>query len=306
MWRTLPDPVRGLIRTMRLRQWSKNVAIFAAIAFDRQLFAPHALLRVVAGFILLSLVASSIYLINDVVDVERDKLHPKKKLRAIPSGQLPISLAIAAGIALPIVGIGGALLFSPPLALVLLAYFALHVAYSFYLKNIVLIDVFAIAAGFILRVIAGVVVITVTNFSPWLYVCAGALSLFLAVGKRRLELILLSGSANASDVRATYKEYNMPLLDDMLRMVTTSCVLAYTFYTFQATTSLAPNVMLLTVPFVVFGIFRYMYLIHVKGEGGAPDELLFKDKVLLADIVLWVLTVIFLIYTRVPSAPSVL
>lgn len=304
IWRTLPDPLRGLIRTMRLRQWSKNVAIFAAILFDRQLFVPHALLRVIIGFILLSLVASAIYLINDIVDVERDRLHPKKKLRAIPSGQLPISLAIAAGIVLPVVGIGGALLFSPPLALVLLAYLVLHIVYSFYLKNVVLIDVFAIAAGFILRVIAGVVVITVANFSPWLYVCAGALSLFLAVGKRRQELILLTGNGNAGEVRTTYKEYNLPLLDDMLRMVTTSCVLAYTFYTFEATTSLAPDVMLLTVPIVVFGIFRYLYLIHVRGEGGAPDELLFKDKVLLIDIILWVLVVILLIYIRVPSTAN--
>ncbi|MHB8625723.1 MAG: decaprenyl-phosphate phosphoribosyltransferase [Aggregatilineales bacterium] len=296
LWRTLPDPFRGLIRAMRLRQWSKNAFIFAAILFDGQLFTPYTLLRVIVGFFLLCLVASSIYLINDVVDVERDRLHPKKKLRPIPSGQLPISLAITAGIALPIVGIGGALLYSVPLALVLLAYLALHIAYSFYLKNIVLIDVFAIAAGFILRVLAGVVVITISNFSPWLYVCAGALSLFLAVGKRRQELILLTGNGNAGDVRATYKEYNLALLDDMLRLVTTSCVLAYTFYTFEAKTSLAPNVLLLTVPFVVYGIFRYLYLIHVKGEGGAPDELLFKDKALLIDIILWVLSVILLIY----------
>src|SRR4029077_3051574 len=136
---------------------------------------------------------------------------------------------IAAGIVLAIVGVGGALLYSLPLALVLLAYLAIHIAYSFYLKNVVLVDVFTIAAGFILRVLAGVVVITVANFSPWLYVCAGALSLFLAVGKRRQELILLAG--NAVDVRATYKEYNMALLDDMLRMVTTASVLSYTFYT---------------------------------------------------------------------------
>jgi 4-hydroxybenzoate polyprenyltransferase len=306
LWRTLPDPLRGLIRAMRPRQWSKNAFIFAAILFDRQLFVPHTLLRVMVGFVLLCFVASAIYLINDVVDVERDRLHPKKKLRPIPSGQLPISLAITAGIVLAIVGVGGALLYSLPLALVLLAYLAIHIAYSFYLKNVVLVDVFTIAAGFILRVLAGVVVITVANFSPWLYVCAGALSLFLAVGKRRQELILLTGNGNAGDVRATYKEYNLPLLDDMLRLVTTSCVLAYTFYTFEATTSLAPNVLLLTVPFVVFGVFRYLYLIHVKGEGGAPDELLFKDKVLLADIVLWVLAVILLIYLRNPSTTNIL
>ena len=294
LWQALPDQVRGLIRAMRPRQWSKNAFIFAAILFDRQLTEPRSLLRVVVGFILLCLTASAIYLINDIVDIERDRLHPKKKFRAIASGQLPVRWAVIASIILPIVAIGGALTYSWPLALVLVGYLVLHIAYSYYLKNIVLIDVFAIAAGFILRVLAGVVVITVTNFSPWLYVCAGALSLFLAVGKRRQELILLAG--NAVDVRATYKEYNMALLDDMLRMVTTSCVLSYTFYTFEAKTLFAPNVMLLTVPFVVYGIFRYLYLIHVKGEGGAPDELLFQDRVLLIDIILWVLAVIVLIY----------
>ncbi len=192
------------------------------------------------------------------------------------------------------IAVGVALSYSLPLALVLISYLALHIAYSFYFKNIVLIDVFAIAAGFVLRVVAGVVVITVTNFSPWLYVCAGALSLFLAVGKRRQELLLLAG--NAANVRATFKHYNLPLLDDMLRMVTTSSVLAYTLYTFEAKTNLAPNAMLLTVPFVVYGIFRYLYLIHVQGEGGAPDELLFKDKPLFVAIVLWVLSVIAVLY----------
>lgn len=296
LWQSLPGQVRGLVRAMRPRQWTKNGFIFAAILFDRQLTDPHAFLRVLAGFMLLCLTASAIYLINDIVDIERDRLHPKKKFRAIASGQLSIRWAMVAAVILPIVAVGGALTFSLPLALVLIGYLALHIAYSFYFKNIVIIDVFAIAAGFVLRVLAGVVVITVTNFSPWLYVCAGALSLFLAVGKRRQELILLAG--NAGDVRTTYKEYNMALLDDMLRMVTTSCVLSYTFYTFEAKTLFAPNVMLLTVPFVVYGIFRYLYLIHVKGEGGAPDELLFKDRALLIDITLWVLTVIVLIYIR--------
>jgi 4-hydroxybenzoate polyprenyltransferase len=173
-------------------------------------------------------------------------------------------------------------------------YIVLHILYSFYLKNIVLIDVFAIAAGFILRVIAGAVVITVANFSPWLYVCAGGLSLFLAVGKRRQELISMQG--DATKVRPIFKEYNLPLLDDMLRMVTTATVISYTFYTFEAQTSRAPNVMLLTVPFVVYGIFRYLYLIHVRGEGGAPDELLFKDRVLLLDIIIWGLTIVFILY----------
>jgi 4-hydroxybenzoate polyprenyltransferase len=294
LWAALPVWLRALIRTMRPRQWPKNAAIFAAILFDRQVHHIEPLLRVSVGFVLLCMTASTIYLVNDIVDVERDRLHPKKRNRPIAAGLLPIRTATIAAVILPVVALGIAFLYSVPLALVLLAYLALHVAYSLVLKNIVIIDVFAIAAGFVLRVLAGVVVITVTNFSPWLYVCAGALSLFLAIGKRRQELILLDSSA--VEVRSTYKDYNLPLLDDMLRMVTTSCVLAYTLYTFQGKSFAAPNDMLLTVPFVVYGMFRYLYLIHIKGEGGAPDELLFKDKPLLLSIVLWVVSIGIILY----------
>jgi len=289
-----PQPLIGLIRTMRPRQWTKNALIFAPLVFDGALTNFTSLARVLVGFALLCLSASTIYLVNDIVDVEKDKLHPKKKNRAIPSGQLPIPFAIVAAIILPIIAIGGALLYSMPLATVLLVYIILHIVYSFKLKNIVLIDVFAIAAGFVLRVIAGAAVITVANFSPWLYVCVGGLSLFLAVGKRRQEFVALK--EDAAKVRPIFREYNLPLLDDMLRMVTTGTVISYTFYTFEAKTSRAPNLMLLTVPFVIYGIFRYLYLIHVKGEGGAPDELLFKDRVLLADIIIWGLTIIFILY----------
>jgi len=294
LWRTLPLPLRGLIRTLRPKQWTKNAFVFAALLFDHQLHHVEPFMRVAVAFVLMCMTASTVYLINDIADIERDRLHPKKKLRAIPSGELPIPLAVVTAIILPVLALGVALSYSVPLALVLFGYLVLQVAYSYYLKNIVLIDVFAIAAGFVLRVLAGVVVISVTNFSPWLYVCAGALSLFLAIGKRRQELILLA--ASASDVRVTYKHYNLPLLDDMLRTVTTSSVLSYTLYTFEGKTNLAPNAMLLTVPFVVYGIFRYLYLIHVQGEGGAPDELLFKDKPLLASVVLWVVTVVAVLY----------
>jgi 4-hydroxybenzoate polyprenyltransferase len=286
---------------MRPKQWTKNALIFGPLVFDGGLTNIQALLRVFVGFGLLCLSASTIYLINDIVDVEKDKLHPKKKKRPIPSGQLPIPIATVAALILPIISIGGALLYSVPLAAVLTVYLILHIFYSFYLKNVVLIDVFAIAAGFILRVVAGAAVITVANFSPWLYVCAGGLSLFLAVGKRRQEFIALG--ENAQSVRPVFEEYNLPLLDDMLRMVTTGTVLSYTFYTFEAKTSLAPNIMLLTVPFVIYGIFRYLYLIHVKGEGGAPDELLFKDRVLLLAITLWGAAVIFILYV-LPKLPQ--
>jgi len=252
------------------------------------------------------MIASTVYLINDIVDVEKDKLHPKKKHRPIPAGQLPIPIAFAAAIVLPVVALSTAALLPAqgttipagwPFGLILVAYLLLQIAYSFALKNMVIMDVLVIAGGFVLRVIGGVVIINVTNFSPWLYVCFGMLSLFLAVGKRRQELMLLAGAAK--DHRATYKEYNLPLLDDMLRMVTTGSVLAYTLYTVEAQTKLASGpAMLLTIPFVVYGIFRYLYLIHVKGEGGAPDEVLFKDRPLLIDVIAFVVAVGAIIYLK--------
>lgn len=295
LWMTVPNPVRGLIRTMRPKQWTKNGFVFAGIMFDQQIDAPDSFLRVLATFVLLCFAASTIYLINDLVDIERDKLHPKKKNRALPSGQLPASWAIVAAVILPVVALGGSLLLDPALTLVLAGYLVLHIAYSFYLKNIVILDVFALAGGFVLRVVAGVVVIEVTNFSPWLYVCAGMLALFLAIGKRRQELILMA--EDAGDFRATFKDYNLPLLDDMLRMITTGTVLTYALYTIEAQTIRGNgHRMMLTIPFVVYGIFRYLYLIHVRGEGSAPDELLFKDIPLLSAVVLWVLAVGTILY----------
>lgn len=295
MWNSLPQSLRGLIRTMRPTQWTKNGFVFAGIMFDQQLLEPEPLGRVIAAFVLLCMAASTIYIINDLVDIERDRQHPRKRNRPLASGQVPVKIAVAAAAILCAGSLAGSLLLDLRLAAVIVGYLALHIAYSFWLKTIVIIDVFAIAAGFILRVVAGVVVIDVTNFSPWLYVCAGLLALFLAIGKRRQELIMLAD--NAQNHRETYKDYNMALLDDMLRVVTIGSVLTYMLYTIEAPTiRTTGHYMMLTVPFVVYGVFRYLYLIHVKGEGSAPDELLFKDIPLLADVVLWVVAVGLILY----------
>lgn len=295
VWHMLPEPVRGLIVTMRPIQWAKNGFVFAGLLFDQQLTKPEPFARVLVTFVLLCMVASAIYLVNDLVDIERDRLHPRKRRRPLPAGQVPQSWATAAALVLPIVALLVSLLLTWKLTAVLLAYLVLHLAYSFWLKNIVLLDVFAIAGGFILRVVAGIVVIHVARFSPWLYACAGLLALFLAIGKRRQELLLLA--ENAVDVRTTYKDYNMPLLDDMLRMVTTGSVLTYMLYTIEAPTIRTNgHNMMLTIPFVIYGIFRYLYLIHVRGEGSAPDELLFKDAPLLATVILWVSAVGLVLY----------
>lgn len=286
----------GLIRTMRPKQWTKNVLIYAGLVFDGQLFVFDSFLRTTIAFILLCLTASTIYIINDLVDLEADRQHPRKKFRALPSGQLPVRMAMVAAVFIPAFSLVAAFLLRPQFAVVLVIYFVLHVLYSFVLKNVVIIDILTVTAGFVLRVAAGVIIVQVENFSPWLYACTGLLALFLVIGKRRQELVMLA--ENAHNVRVTYKDYNLPLLDDMLRMVTTSTFVAYLLYTIEAPTIKVANtnIALITVPFVLYGLFRYMYLINVRGEGSAPDEVLLSDMPLLISIILWGLTFVGIIY----------
>jgi 4-hydroxybenzoate polyprenyltransferase len=285
----------GLLRTMRPKQWTKNLLfVFPAIVFDGKLFETESFLRVFGAFALFCLMASTVYIINDLVDLENDRQHPKKKNRPLPSGKLPIPLAVGAAVIFPMMTLVGALLFSQPLALILALYLVLQLAYSFWLKHVAIVDVLVVMTGFILRVIAGVVVIDVQNFSPWLYAVTGLLALFLAVGKRRQELITLG--ENAVNTRPIYEEYNLPLIDDMLRVVTTSTFITYMLYTIESQTKLGSDLMLTTVPFVLYGLFRYLYLIHVRGEGSAPDEVLLKDRPLQINILLFVMANIIIIY----------
>jgi 4-hydroxybenzoate polyprenyltransferase len=282
---------------MRPKQWTKNVLfMYPALVFDGQLFDPDSFLRVTLGCFLLCMVAGSIYIINDLVDIESDRQHPRKKFRAIPSGQLPVTFALASALVIPLASITVAASYSRWLAIILSGYLLLQIAYSFVLKHIVLIDILTVTAGFVLRVTAGVAVISVRNFSPWLYAGAGLLALFLVVGKRRQELLLLAD--DAVNIRETYKQYNLPLLDDILRMVTTATLITYVLYTIEAPTIMVANTNLamLTIPFVLYGLLRYLYLIHVKGEGGAPDEVLLRDRPLQVAILLWGLSFVGLIY----------
>jgi 4-hydroxybenzoate polyprenyltransferase len=281
---------------MRPRQWTKNVIIYGGIVFDGQLFVLDSFLRVTVSFVLLCLISSAIYIINDLVDIESDRQHPKKRFRAIPSGQLPIPIAWAAAVILSIVSIGGAALYSFGLAVILLAYLLLHLLYSWKLKHIVILDLLAVAAGFVLRVGAGVIVVHVQAFSPWLYACTALLALFLIIGKRRQELLELGDVAG--NIRVTLDSYNLPLLDDMLRMVMTSTLIAYLLYTIEAPSVLlaGTKLALLTVPFVLYALWRYLYLIHVEGEGSAPDEVLLRDRPLQASILLWGLTFVVILY----------
>jgi 4-hydroxybenzoate polyprenyltransferase len=287
----------GIFRTMRPKQWTKNVLfVFPALIFDGQLTHIDAFLRVVIACILLILMSGTVYLINDIVDIEKDKLHPKKKFRPIPSGILPFRLAIIVAIVLPALTLLFAFVWDWSLAIVLALYLVIQIGYSFYFKHIPILDVMVVTSGFILRVLAGVVVIDVKNFSPWLYACTGLLALFLVVGKRRQELVTLG--ENAKLTRPIFEHYNLPLLDEMLRMVMTSTFLAYLLYTIEVNVTKIANInpALLTVPPVLYGLFRYMYLIHIKGEGSAPDEVLLTDRPLQVAILMWGLIVIVLLY----------
>ncbi len=289
--------LRGILKTMRPHQWTKNVLIFAPIFFDQKLFQWDNLLRVVLGFVLLCLTASVVYLVNDIVDVESDRKHPKKRYRPIASGQVPVSAAWTATAVLLAIVLVGSFLLSPWLTITLLLYLGLHFAYSLRLKHIVLVDVLAIAAGFVLRILAGVSIITVENFSPWLYAVTVVFSLFLAVGKRRQEFIELGDKA--AEVRPVFADYNLRLLDELLRLALFTTFLTYLLYTIETTFPgeyLIPTPGLLTVPFVLYGLMRYLYLVFVREEGSAPDEVLMTDRPLQIAIVLWVLSFLAILY----------
>ena len=285
----------GLLRTMRLKQWTKNGFVLVGLIFDGKLLEPS--LALVAGITLVGfcLISSSVYILNDLVDIESDRNHPRKRLRPLPSGQLNPSLAKAALVVFAAVGIMVTGLIDPYVALTLVAYLILNTAYSFYLKKLVIIDVMMIAVFFVLRIVAGTVAVNVSAFSPWLYICVSLLALFIGFGKRRHEIILLK--EGASGHRSSLKQYNLPFLDQILGIVTASGLISYTFYSFEAETALAgPSQMMLTVPLIVFVVFRYLYLIHVEQRGGAPEDLLFADRPLLTGVVLWFISVVAVIY----------
>lgn len=297
MGSTLLQALMGLLKTMRPKQWTKNVLfVFPAIIFDGKLFQIAPLSRVVVACLLLILMSGTVYIINDLVDIEKDKQHPKKKNRPLPSGQLPVQLAQIAAVVIPLVTLAIAFFFDVGLFGVLVAYLVIQVLYSFYLKHIVLLDVLTVTSGFVLRVLAGWIVIEAENFSPWLYACSALLALFLAVGKRRQELVTLGDQA--LQTRPIFKHYNLALLDDMLRVVITSTFLTYLVYTIEANIATFRDIQLalLSVPFVLYGLFRYLYIIHVQGEGGAPDEVLLTDRPLQLAIVGWGITFLFLLY----------
>jgi 4-hydroxybenzoate polyprenyltransferase len=281
---------------MRPKQWIKNGVIFAALVFDRQLGFNNlpALFRTVAGFIIFCLLSGVVYIINDITDVEADRHHPDKKERPIASGELSIRTATVVAVIILVVIFPVAYLLSPAFTLVALAYFGLNLAYSKWLKHIPIIDVFSIALGFILRVLAGASLITVARFSPWLYVVTSIGALLLGFGKRRGEIFLLAD--NAQSHRKVLDGYNLPLLDQLITIVSATTIVAYSLYTFSAPNLPDNNIMMLTIPFVVYGIFRYIYLLQVENRGGAPEEIFLNDRPIQFAVLLWGFSILIIFY----------
>ena len=286
--------LRALLKTMRPRQWTKNLFLFAALVFDGKLFQPADFLRTLAGFGLFCLVSGTVYIFNDILDLEADRQHPVKRNRPIASGRLPISLAAAAGAVLTLAALAASLLLAWQFALTLLVYFALMLTYSRWLKHIPILDVLIIAAGFVLRVHAGTTLIVVERFSPWLYVLMTLLALYIGFGKRRAELALLAGSARSH--RKVLDGYTIPLLDQYITIVSGTTIVAYSLYTFFRPEAPGDHALMLTIPFVLYAILRYLYLVQTKNIGGEPEEILLSDRPLQISILLWGLAVLVVFY----------
>lgn len=279
---------------MRPRQWTKNLIVFAALVFDLQLDDPGHVLVACIAFVCFCAASGGVYLVNDLVDREADRLHPRKKDRPIASGRLSERAAIAAAGGVFAGSLLVAALVRPVFALVILAYIVLMLGYSFWLKHLVILDVFAISGGFVLRAAGGAVALAIP-ISPWLYVCTVLLSLFLAFGKRRNEIQMLEHAAVGH--RRNLEEYSVGLLDQLILLTSAATIMAYSLYTFTAPNLPTNHAMMLTIPFVLYGIFRYLFLVYTRDEGGAPEQLLLTDRPLQFAVALWALAAVVILYT---------
>ena len=282
--------------SIRPEQWTKNLFVFAGLLFGMRLTDSGAVLLSVATFAIFCALSGAVYLFNDVSDRETDQAHPLKRMRPIASGQLSTRIALLAAACLGLGAIEAAYAISPRLAAVSGAYLTLLLLYSAALKHVVILDVLAIAAGFVLRAVAGAVAVAVP-ISHWLLLCTTLLALFLALSKRRHELTLLA--EGAAGHRPILGEYSPYLLDQMIGVVTASTLMAYSFYAISPETAEKFGTVRLglTIPFVLYGIFRYLYLVHQKRGGGSPAALLLTDRPLLGCVALWGLSVVLLLYT---------
>ena len=286
--------LRAIVISMRPRQWVKNVFVFAGLIFAQRLFTSSAWIAL-AAFAIFCGLSGAIYLINDVADRERDRLDPRKRTRPVAAGRLSVGAALAAAIVLVVGGLICAAILSRAFLVVALTYVVLLVAYSAWLKHIVIVDVIVVAGGFVLRAVAGAVVIDVA-MSGWLLICTILVALFLALGKRRFEYLTLD--RDAARHRPILAEYSPELLDQMIAVVTASTVTAYALYTMSPETVAKFHTHLLpaTLPFVLYGIFRYLYLLYRRQLGGNPSELLLSDRALAINAIGWICAVLLIIY----------
>lgn len=285
----------SLLISLRPGQWTKNLIVFAGLVFSLKLFEPGAILTSIEAFVIFCALSGIVYLFNDVMDRESDRRHPTKCRRPIAAGDLPVSVALTAAGVIGALTIGAAFALGWRFGAVAAGYLALQALYSGPLKHIVIIDVLAIAIGFVMRAVAGAVVLDVV-ISHWLFVCTILLALFIALAKRRHELVLLADDAISH--RPILGEYSAYLLDQMIAVVTASTLIAYIFYTISPETEqkFGTSWLGLTIPFPLYGIFRYLYLVHRREGGGSPADLLLNDRPLLACVTFWVLAVVLIIY----------
>jgi len=285
----------ALVTALRPRQWTKNLLVFAGLIFSQGLHEPVLVARSILAFAIFCLLSGGVYLVNDVVDAERDRAHPQKRNRPVASGRLPARVALIAGIVVLAGATVAAFLLSVPFGAAALAYAMLLTAYSAGLKHVVIVDGLIIAAGFVLRALGGVLLLDI-ELSHWLLLCTILLALFLTFGKRRHELIALE--AGAADHRPILSEYSPQLLDQMIAVVTASTLMAYALYTMAPETQarLGTTRLPLTIPFVLYGIFRYLYLLYRRDLGGDPSEHLLTDRALLIDVALWGAAVVVILY----------
>jgi 4-hydroxybenzoate polyprenyltransferase len=279
---------------MRPKQWTKNGVVFAALIFSQHLGDPSSVERSALAFVIFCFLSSAVYLLNDVFDLANDRAHPDKCRRPVAVGEVPPVLAVATGLSLGAGALLAGYFLSPRLAAIGAVYLVSNLLYSIWLKKVVILDVMVISMGFVLRAVAGGLVIQV-EVSAWLILCTILLSLFLALCKRRQELNQLE---NATEYRGILKEYSIEYLDQMITIVTAATIVAYSSYTLSADVQqkLGTAYLYLTVPFVIYGIFRYLYLIHRKEMGGSPTEALLADRPLLGSIMLWVAAAVLILY----------
>jgi 4-hydroxybenzoate polyprenyltransferase len=279
---------------MRPKQWLKNVFVLPAIVFDRQLFVFPSLLRTGIGFVLFCLLSSAIYILNDISDIESDRNHHRKKNRPIAAGRISVKLARFIAISLLLIVFVGGYFLSTNFLIITIIYWILNTVYSKWLKHEPILDAITLSIGFLLRVLAGVSLIVVERFSPWLYVVASLISLYIVFGKRRSELNLLAENNNSQ--RPVLDGYTIPFLDNLINIISATTIISYSLYTFSAPNVPENHTMMLTIPFVMYGIFRYLHIMQVQCKGDTPEEIFLHDRPLQITMVSWAIMVVLVFY----------